>query len=100
LYDGLLALTGSPVVALNRAVAVASLRGATAGLEALESAAAGGTLDGYQPYWAARADLLARTGDAPGAQAAFERAVGLCIDPAIRRYLIARAECLQTAAEA
>jgi RNA polymerase sigma-70 factor (ECF subfamily) len=100
LYDGLFAVTHSPVVALNRAVAIASLRGAHDGLAALESAAVGGTLDTYQPYWAARAELLAATGDAPGAQAAFERAVGLCIDPAIRRHLISRAEGLRSAGRA
>jgi RNA polymerase sigma-70 factor (ECF subfamily) len=70
------------------------------GVAALESAARGGALDAYQPYWAARAELLAAAGDPTGARAAFERAVGLCIDPAIRRPLIMRAERLGSAGRA
>jgi RNA polymerase sigma-70 factor, ECF subfamily len=85
LYDGLLRLTASPVVAINRAVAVAETKGATAGLDALEAAA--GELSQYQPYWAARAELLARAGDKQGADAAFERAIGLEFDDAVRRFL-------------
>lgn len=41
----------------------------------------------YQPYWAARADLLARTGAKTDADAAYERAIGLEADPAVRRFL-------------
>jgi RNA polymerase sigma-70 factor (ECF subfamily) len=94
LYEGLFVLTHSPVVALNRAVAIARLRGAREGLTALDAADIGITLVTYQPYWAARAELLAAAGDMPGAQGAFERAIGLCVDPAIRRHLITRAERL------
>ena len=90
LYDALLALTGSPVVALNRAVAVAENRGAAAGLEALDGLAEDRRLAQYQPYFAARAGLLARTGDAVGADRAYARAIGLESDPAVRRFLARR----------
>ena len=56
LYDALAALTGSPVVAINRAVAVAELDGAAAGLACLDAIALDDRLRGYQPYWAAQAE--------------------------------------------
>jgi RNA polymerase sigma-70 factor, ECF subfamily len=87
IYDALLTLTGSPVVAVNRAVALAETRGAAAGLEALGALSEDRRLAQYQPYFAARAGLLARTGDAKGADAAYERAIGLESDPAVRRFL-------------
>jgi RNA polymerase sigma-70 factor (ECF subfamily) len=90
LYDALLALTGSVVVATNRAVALASYlggsRGAAEGLAALD-ALKGAQLDEYQPYWAARAALLARTGSSQAAAEAYQRAIGLESDPAVRRFL-------------
>ena len=61
LYDALLAITGSPVVAINRAIAVAETRGPAAGLAALDALADDARLADYQPYWAARAGLLARS---------------------------------------
>ena len=87
LYDALLALTGSPVVAINRAVAVAETRGAAAGLAALDALSDDARLAEYQPYWAARAQLLARMGDTHAAGRAYERAIGLESDPAVRRFL-------------
>lgn len=87
IYDALLAMTGSPVVAINRAIVVAEMRGAAAGLEALEALTGDARLAEYEPYWAARAGLLARTGDADGANAAYQRAIGLESDPAVRRFL-------------
>ncbi len=87
LYDALLALTGSPVVAINRAVAIAQTRGAIAGLAALDAVAADPRLAEHQPYWAARAELLARADDVPAATAAYQRAIGLEADPAVRRFL-------------
>ena len=90
LYDALLAMTDSPVVAVNRAIAVAELAGAAAGLEALDAVADDPRLEIYQPFWAARADLLARTEDLPAAREAYERAIGLETDPAIRRFLVRR----------
>jgi RNA polymerase sigma-70 factor (ECF subfamily) len=87
LYDALLALTWSPVVAINRAVAVAETQGAAAGLAALDALSDDARLDEYQPYWAARAQLLARMGDTQAAGRAYERAIGLESDPAVRRFL-------------
>jgi RNA polymerase sigma-70 factor, ECF subfamily len=94
LYDVLLAITGSPVVAINRAVAIAETRGAAAGLAALDALADDARLADYQPYWAARAELLARMGDRAAADAAFERAIGLEVDPAVRRFLQKRRSLL------
>ncbi len=82
-----MALTDSPVVAINRAVALAETRGATAALAALDAIAPDPRLAQYQPYWAARAQLLARVGDRERADQAYERAIGLEIDPAVRRFL-------------
>lgn len=87
LYGALQAMTGSPVVAINRAVALAESEGAEAGLAVLDEAAADARLADYQPYWAARADLLVRIGDAKAADTAYERAIGLEADPAVRRFL-------------
>jgi RNA polymerase sigma-70 factor (ECF subfamily) len=87
LYDALLALTGSPVVAINRAVAIAQTRGPAAGLAALDALSDDARLAEYQPYWAARAQLLARMGDTQAADRAYERAIGLESDPAVRRFL-------------
>lgn len=94
LYDALLALTGSPVVAVNRAVAVAELRGAEAGLSALEAVAADPRLLAYQPAWAARAELLARLGRRAEAAEACRRAAGLASDPAVRDFLVAKLAAL------
>jgi RNA polymerase sigma-70 factor (ECF subfamily) len=87
LYDALAALIDSPVVAINRAVAIAETRGPAASLKALEALAGDARLADYQPYWAARAGLLARTGEVAAAEAAYERAIGLEADPAVRRFL-------------
>jgi len=90
LYDGLLTLTGSPIVAVNRAVALGETDGAAAGLAALDGLSADPGLAGYQPYWAARADLLARLGADADADAAYAQALGLEADQAARRFLEAR----------
>jgi RNA polymerase sigma-70 factor (ECF subfamily) len=87
LYDALSAITGSPVVAINRALAVAELQGAGAGLEAMQALAGDGRLGEYQPYWAARAELLAKAGLCGDARQAFDVAIGLERDPAVRRFL-------------
>lgn len=92
LYDALLALTGSPVVAVNRAVAVAETDGAVAGLGALAQAAGDARLASYQPYWAALAALSARAGDAATAAAARQRAIALATDPAVRAFLLCAAD--------
>jgi RNA polymerase sigma-70 factor (ECF subfamily) len=90
IYDALLALTGSPVVAINRAAAVAETQGPAAGLAALDALAGDARLADYQPYWAARAGLLSRMGDAAASASAYDRAIGLESDPAVRRFLQAR----------
>jgi RNA polymerase sigma-70 factor (ECF subfamily) len=87
LYDALLELTGSPVAAINRAVALAEIHGAAAGLESLNAVSADPRVLDYQPYWAARADLLARTGIFAEADSAYEIAIGLERDPSVRQVL-------------
>jgi RNA polymerase sigma-70 factor (ECF subfamily) len=94
LYGALLALTGSLVVAINRAVALAETQGAAAGLAALDALSEDARLADYQPYWAARAGLLARIGDSAAADGAYERAIGLESDPAVRRFLQQRRAAL------
>ena len=95
LYDHLLVLTGSPVVALNRAVALAETEGPRAALDALGPLADDERLAGYQPYWAARGDLLARAGRHGEAREALTRALGLADEPAVRTYLRTRIESLR-----
>jgi RNA polymerase sigma-70 factor (ECF subfamily) len=101
LYDALYAVTGSPVVAINRAIAIAETRGAAEGLALLDAlerdAALAARLSEYQPYWAARAALLARSGGAAAARDAYQRAIGLESDPAVRRFLQQRSAQLGTA---
>jgi RNA polymerase sigma-70 factor, ECF subfamily len=87
LYDGLGAIVDSPVVHLNRAVAVAARDGAAAGLAALDALQDDARLAEYQPYWAARAGLLGRLGRQPEAHHAYDVAIGLEHDPAVRRFL-------------
>jgi len=87
LYDAYLALTGSPVAAINRAVALAEVDGPDAGLQALNEIAPDPRLVEYQPYWAARADLLARTGSHAEALHAYDLAIALERDPAVRTFL-------------
>ncbi len=94
LYDTLLALAGSPVVAINRALAIAEMRGAAAGLEAMPDVATDARLGEYQPYWAARAALLARTGAHGDARRAYAIAIGLERDPAVRSFLLGRQAAL------
>jgi RNA polymerase sigma-70 factor (ECF subfamily) len=94
LYGSLAALTGSPVVAINRAVAVAEVDGATAGLRELGRIADDPRLAEYQPYWAAFAELSARAGNLADADAAYRRAMGLESDMAVRRFLQRRRAAL------
>jgi RNA polymerase sigma-70 factor (ECF subfamily) len=92
LYDVLSAITGSPVVAINQALAIAEWRGPAAALEAMPAAASDSRLKEYQPYWAARAELLARVGARADALQAYEVAIGLERDPAVQRFLRKRQE--------
>jgi predicted RNA polymerase sigma factor len=94
LYDACFALTGSPVVAINRAVALAELHGPALALQALDEASAAAAIAEYQPYWAARADLLARSGAPDDARQAYAIAIGLERDPAVRRFLQQRQSAL------
>lgn len=87
LYDALVELTNSPVAGINRALAVAELKGPDAGLTALEAAGADQRMKSYQPYWAARANLLDRSGLHDAARDAYQLAIGLESDPAVREYL-------------
>ncbi len=94
LYDALLKLSGSPVVAINRALAIAELHGADAALQAMEEIAADSRLTEYQPYWAARAELLAKIGANAEARHAYEIAIGLERDAVVRRFLQRRQSAL------
>jgi RNA polymerase sigma-70 factor (ECF subfamily) len=87
LYGHLLALTGSPVAALNRAVALAAVEGPAAALEQLEPLASDQRMLGYQPYWAVRGQLLAEAGRKAEAHEALTVAMGLSTDEAVKRYL-------------
>ena len=84
LYDQLYAIQPSPVVALNRAVAVAAIEGPWAGLDALDNI---DVLDDYQPYHAARADLLMRAGRHDEAVEAYDSAIGLTANSAEKAFL-------------
>jgi RNA polymerase sigma-70 factor, ECF subfamily len=95
LYDALWAMTGSPVVAVNRAVALAEIEGAASGIAALDALQSDDRLAEYQPYWAARAGLLAAAGNAAAADEAYEQAIGLEHDPAVRRFLDRRRRALR-----
>ena len=94
LYSGLYSLTGSPVVLINRALAIAEVDGPAAGLDAMPDQSADPRLTEYQPYWAARSELLSRTGAFPEARRANEIAIGLERDPAVRRFLERRRAAL------
>ena len=95
LYDALFEITASPVAAINRAVALAELEGAISGLAALDAVSADARVREYQPYWAARADLLARTGAYAEARDAYEIAIGLERDEPVRQMLEERRAALE-----
>jgi RNA polymerase sigma-70 factor (ECF subfamily) len=88
LYQGLKAMWPSPVIELNRAVAVAMADGPDAGLALMEPLA--GELNRYHLYHAARADLLRRGGRGGEAKAAYQEALALVTNPVERRYLMQR----------
>jgi RNA polymerase sigma-70 factor (ECF subfamily) len=90
LYDVLAALQPSPVIALNRAAALAMAQGPAAGLALLDGLAP--ELERYQPFHAARADLLRRSGDHPAAARAYEDALALTDNDAERAFLHRRLE--------
>jgi RNA polymerase sigma-70 factor (ECF subfamily) len=87
LYVRLSQVTGSPVVELNRAVAVAMADGPQAGLAIIDGLVASGELDGYRFLWSARADLLRRLGRDDEAAADYRRALDLTTNPFERGFL-------------
>ncbi len=95
LYDQLLALRPDPIVALNRAVAVGERDGPDAGLGAMETIDPT-VLSDYQPFHAARADLLARAGRTEAALDAYDRALELTTVDAERDFLISRRRALRS----
>jgi RNA polymerase sigma-70 factor (ECF subfamily) len=92
LYDQLLRLDRSPLVALNRAIAVAELDGPTVALATVDRLEA--DLDGYHAYHATRADLLRRLGRSPQARAAYDAAIALAGNSAERAALRVRRDSL------
>jgi RNA polymerase sigma-70 factor (ECF subfamily) len=87
LYDRLLAMSPSPVVALNRAAAVSMRDGPEVGLRLLDALARNPQLDRYHLLHSARAAMLDRVGDRAGAAAAFRRAIELATNAVDRRFL-------------
>lgn len=87
LYDALLKIEPSPIVALNRAVAVSMRDGPQAGLEQVDAILADGTLSDYHLTHAARADFCRRLGRAREAREAYERALALANQEAEQRFL-------------
>jgi RNA polymerase sigma-70 factor (ECF subfamily) len=87
LYSLLLRLNPSPVVELNRAVAVAMLDGPSAGLELIDAILARGDLADYHLAHSARADLCRRLGRTAAARASYERALALAQQEPERRFL-------------
>jgi RNA polymerase sigma-70 factor (ECF subfamily) len=96
LYGELERLAPSPVVALNRAVAIGMAQGPLAGLMVLDQLRLESALDEYHWFHAARADLLRRAGYHAEAQAAYARALVLCQNQAERRFLTRRVADLAT----
>ena len=94
LYGVLQELDPSPIVLINRAVAVGHADGPDGGLALLDLVAGDDRLDRYQPLHAARAHLLRRAGDAAGARAAYRRAIALTANAAERDALERRAAAL------
>ena len=92
LYDRMVALDPSPIVWLNRAVAIAELDGPDRALPEVDRLAE--NLDGYHAFHAARADLLRRLGRGGESRAAYDRAIRLTGNPAERAYLTRRRDQL------
>jgi RNA polymerase sigma-70 factor (ECF subfamily) len=92
LYDELLALTGSPVTAMNRAVAVAHVQGAQAGLDALDNIRQRSVLEGNHLYHAMRGTFAAELGQTATAVAHFRQAAKLALLPIERDFIAHRIE--------
>jgi RNA polymerase sigma-70 factor, ECF subfamily len=87
LYDVLEDIQPSPIVALNRAVAVAMVDGPQAGLTVIDALHASGDLDGYHLLYSARADLLRRMGSKEESAKAYLKALDLVTNDSERRFL-------------
>ena len=87
LYDRLTVLAASPIVALNRAVAISMVDGPMRALEIVDELAAGGALDGYHLLHSTHAELLRRAGRLDEATAAYARALALVTNDVDRRHL-------------
>jgi len=87
LYEGLARLAPTTGVLVSRAAALAEASDPQAGLSALAELPPGDVLS-YQPYWALRAHLLRRSGQDEAARDAYDRAIGLSSDPAVRDFLM------------
>jgi RNA polymerase sigma-70 factor (ECF subfamily) len=96
LYDTLVRIDPSPVIALNRAAAVAMRDGPAAALAAIEALLAQGGLDDYHLAHAARADMQRRLGRIEAARASYQRSLELARQPAEVRFLERRLEQLTT----
>jgi RNA polymerase sigma-70 factor (ECF subfamily) len=86
-YDALLNLTPTPVVLINRALAISHVHGVDAALEEILLLDDDPRTAGYQPYWAALAHLLAKAGRNDEAERSYARAIALESDPAVREFL-------------
>jgi RNA polymerase sigma-70 factor (ECF subfamily) len=98
LYDLLLRITPSPVIQLNRSVAVAMRDGPEAGLAVVDALLADGDLDKYQLAHAARADFCRRLGRHAEARLSYERALKLTAQGPARRFLEKRLAALPVGA--
>jgi predicted RNA polymerase sigma factor len=87
LYEGLVRLTPTIGALVGYAAALAEARSAAVGLAALDRLHPT-SVDAYQPYWALRAHLLARLGNVASSSEAYERAIGLTQDHAVREFLL------------
>ena len=96
LYDVLMRAAASPVVALNRAVAVGMARGPLEGLALIDALIAEGALADYHLAHAARADMLERSGDRAGAADAYRRSLELCGLEPERRHIQSKIAALQS----
>jgi RNA polymerase sigma-70 factor (ECF subfamily) len=88
-YERLVELSSAIGARVGRAAAVAEIEGSRAALALLDEIEEG-SVQSYQPYWAVRAHLLKHLRRGPEADEAFDRAIGLAEDDAVRRFLLER----------
>jgi RNA polymerase sigma-70 factor (ECF subfamily) len=88
-YEQLIRISPTAGTQTGYAAAVAEAKGVEEGLAALDGIEPH-DISGYQPYWAVRAHLLQRLGKTPEASDAFDRAIGLAEDPAVKQFLLQR----------